>query len=98
MKLLKIFAVCLAAGVLFGSCSDGVGNDGDFTRYVEPYIGTGGHGHVFMGANVPFGMVQLGPTSIPQAWDWTSGYHISDTTVTKTLLIGYSFLQLLQTT
>lgn len=49
----------------------------------------GGHGHVFMGANVPFGAVQLGPTSIPQSWDWTSGYHISDTTV-----IGFSHTHL----
>lgn len=53
----------------------------DLTQYVNTYIGTGGHGHVFMGANVPFGFVQLGPTSIPQTWDWTSGYHISDTTI-----------------
>lgn len=53
----------------------------DYTRYVDPYIGSGGHGHVFVGANVPFGFVQLGPTSIPQQWDWTSGYHISDSTV-----------------
>lgn len=53
----------------------------NLTQYVDQYIGTGGHGHVFMGANVPFGLVQLGPTSIPQSWDWTSGYHISDTTV-----------------
>ncbi len=57
----------------------GVGED--LTRWVDQYIGTGGHGHVFMGANVPFGAVQLGPTSIPEAWDWTSGYHLSDTTV-----------------
>lgn len=61
----------------------------DFTRWVDQRIGTGGHGHVFMGANVPFGMVQLGPTSIPQSWDWTSGYHISDTTV-----IGFSHTHL----
>lgn len=59
------------------------------TRFVDPYIGTGGHGHVFMGANVPNGAVQLGPTSIPQAWDWVSGYHISDTTV-----IGFSHTHL----
>ena len=51
------------------------------TNYVDMNIGTGGHGHVFMGANVPFGMVQLGPTSIPQTWDWCSGYHVSDSTV-----------------
>lgn len=61
----------------------------DFSNYVDQRIGTGGHGHVFMGANVPFGLVQLGPTSIPQTWDWTSGYHISDTTV-----IGFSHLHL----
>jgi predicted alpha-1,2-mannosidase len=56
---------------------------------IDQYIGTGGHGHVFMGANVPFGFVQLGPTSIPQSWDWCSGYHISDTTV-----IGFSHTHL----
>ncbi|MDR0834513.1 MAG: GH92 family glycosyl hydrolase [Candidatus Symbiothrix sp.] len=61
----------------------------DLTKYVDPRIGTGGHGHVFMGANVPFGLVQLGPTSIPTSWDWTSGYHVSDTTV-----IGFSHLHL----
>jgi len=33
----------------------------NLTQYVDPYIGTGDHGHVFLGANVPFGMVQLYP-------------------------------------
>ncbi|WP_295771560.1 GH92 family glycosyl hydrolase [uncultured Mucilaginibacter sp.] len=51
------------------------------TKYVDPYIGTGFHGHVFLGANVPFGAVQLGPTNISQGWDWCSGYHISDSTI-----------------
>ena len=40
---------------------------------VDPTIGTGGHGHVFVGANVPFGMVQAGPQQIIDAWDWCSG-------------------------
>ena len=53
----------------------------DLTQFVDPRIGTGGHGHVFFGANVPYGFVQLGPTSIPQSWDWVSGYHESDSTV-----------------
>jgi len=61
----------------------------DLTQYVDPYIGTGDHGHVFMGANVPFGLVQLGPSNIPQDWDWTSGYHISDSTI-----IGFSHMHL----
>jgi predicted alpha-1,2-mannosidase len=51
------------------------------TQYVDPYIGTGFHGHVFVGASVPFGAVQLGPTNISQGWDWCSGYHISDSTI-----------------
>lgn len=51
------------------------------TQYVDPYIGTGFHGHVFVGANVPFGAVQLGPTNISEGWDWCSGYHISDSTI-----------------
>ena len=61
----------------------------NYTDYVDPKIGTGGHGHVFVGANVPFGLVQLGPTSIPQEWDWCSGYHDSDSTV-----IGFSHTHL----
>ena len=59
-------------------------NGGSYTEYVNPWIGTGGHGHVFLGANVPFGYVQLGPTEITQGWDWCSGYHISDS-----ILVGF---------
>ncbi|MDW7695120.1 GH92 family glycosyl hydrolase [Flammeovirgaceae bacterium SG7u.111] len=61
----------------------------DYTQYVDPYIGTGFHGHVFLGANVPFGAVQLGPTNLTQGWDWCSGYHYSDTT-----LIGFAHTHL----
>ena len=56
----------------------------NYTQYVNPRIGTGGHGHVFLGANVPFGYVQLGPTEPTQGWDWCSGYHDSDN-----VLIGF---------
>jgi predicted alpha-1,2-mannosidase len=54
----------------------------DYTRYVDPFIGTGYHGHVFLGANVPFGSVQAGPTNFIHGWDWCSGYHYSDSIVT----------------
>lgn len=47
----------------------------ELTQYVDPRIGTGDHGHVFMGANVPFGMVNAGPTQLEMGWDWCSGYH-----------------------
>ena len=48
------------------------------TNFVDPFIGTGGHGHTFPGAVVPFGMVQLSPDNETQGWDWCSGYHYSD--------------------
>ena len=51
------------------------------TQYVDPSIGSGDHGHVFVGANVPFGMVNAGPTQIESGWDWCSGYHESGTKI-----------------
>lgn len=57
--------------------------------YVDPLIGSGAHGHVFVGASVPFGAVQVGPNNIYKGWDWCSGYHYSDS-----LIIGFSQLHL----
>ncbi|MFD2244626.1 GH92 family glycosyl hydrolase [Pontibacter ruber] len=59
------------------------------TQHVDPYVGTGYHGHVFMGANVPFGAVQLGPNNLTEGWDWCSGYHYSDSTI-----VGFSHTHL----
>ncbi|HLM01681.1 MAG TPA: hypothetical protein VK400_11550, partial [Pyrinomonadaceae bacterium] len=53
----------------------------DYTRYVNPFIGTGGHGHTFPGATVPFGLVQLSPDTRMDDWDGSSGYHYSDTQI-----------------
>lgn len=61
----------------------------DFTGHVDPFIGSGGHGHVFVGASVPFGAVQVGPANFHQGWDWCSGYHFSDD-----VLAGFSHLHL----
>lgn len=52
-----------------------------YTQYVNPMIGTGDHGHVFLGANVPFGMVDAGPTQLNSGWDWCSGYHYSGNSI-----------------
>jgi predicted alpha-1,2-mannosidase len=49
--------------------------------FVNPFIGTGGHGHTYPGATLPFGMVQVGPDNGSQGWDWSSGYHYSDTVI-----------------
>ena len=53
----------------------------DLTQYVNPFIGTGGHGHTFPGAIVPFGMVQLSPDTRLTGWDGCSGYHYSDSAI-----------------
>lgn len=53
----------------------------DYTRFVDPFIGSDYHGHVFVGASVPFGMVQVGPTNASKGWDWVSGYHYSDSVI-----------------
>lgn len=50
----------------------------DLTRYVDPFIGTGGHGHTYPGPSLPFGMVQLSPDTRLTGWDSCSGYHYSD--------------------
>jgi predicted alpha-1,2-mannosidase len=50
----------------------------DWAGYVDPFIGTGGHGHTFPGATLPFGMVQLSPDTRLEGWDSCSGYHFSD--------------------
>lgn len=61
----------------------------DLTRYVNPFIGTGGHGHTFPGAIVPFGMVQLSPDTRLTGWDGCSGYHYSDS-----MIYGFSHTHL----
>lgn len=53
------------------------------TEYVNPFIGTGGHGHCFPGAIVPFGGIQLSPDNPRSAWDWCSGYHYSDSIISS---------------
>lgn len=64
-------------------------DDVDVTQYVDPFIGTGGHGHTYPGATVPFGMIQLSPDSGNNGWDWVSGYHTTDT-----IISGFSHLHL----
>lgn len=64
--------------VLLASCGT---HRMDLSRYVDPFIGTGGHGHTYPGATLPFGMVQLSPDTRLSGWDGCSGYHYSDTVI-----------------
>jgi len=84
---MKHFLAAALAALCMASCS--APEENDFTGFVDTSIGTGGHGHVFVGASVPFGAVQLGPSSIPDGWDWCSGYHVSDSSV-----VGFSHTHL----
>lgn len=61
----------------------------DPTIFVDPMIGTGGHGHVYPGASVPFGMIQLSPDTDNARWDACSGYYYDDAT-----LLGFSHTHL----
>ncbi len=84
MKILIHFIILLA---FLSSCSGNRLDDPltDLTCFVDPYIGSDYHGHVFVGASVPFGAVQLGPKNPTQGWDWCSGYNYSDS-----VLIGFA--------
>lgn len=55
--------------------------DRPLISYVNPFIGTGGHGHTYPGATRPFGMMQLSPDTRLDGWDGCSGYHYSDTEI-----------------
>ena len=55
--------------------------DDELLGLVNVFCGTGGHGHTYPGATVPFGMVQLSPDTYNDDWDWCSGYHDTDTTI-----------------
>lgn len=63
------------------SCAENPVGGGYNHLTVDPLIGSGGHGHVFVGANVPHGMISVGPNNISEGWDWCSGYHDSEHTI-----------------
>ena len=73
-KKLTILLLALAAL----GCSP---RSADPVDYVNPFIGTGFHGHTYPGATTPFGMVQLSPDTRAGNWDACAGYHYSDTTI-----------------
>jgi len=55
--------------------------EASYSKIVNPFIGTGGHGHTFPGATAPFGMVQVSPDTRLEGWDGCSGYHYSDSVI-----------------
>lgn len=80
---MKSFLSIIAALFLFVGCSDHPKTtpaikDKALISLVNPFIGTGGHGHTYPGATMPFGMMQLSPDTRLEGWDGASGYHYSD--------------------
>src|ERR1700761_7451826 len=88
MKLLSrsILSSCLIVSVVFSASAQ---KKKDYTKFVDPFIGTGGHGHTYPGAVVPFGMAQLSPDTRLTGWDGCSGYFYTDT-----LVYGFSHTHL----
>lgn len=83
---MRRFLVLMVLGIFLYSCN----TEKDYTQYVDPFIGTGSHGHTYPGAQVPFGMVQLSPdTRNDESWDGCGGYHYSDSSI-----IGFSHTHL----
>ena len=72
-----------------GPTTAGSNGSDDLTSLVNVLLGSGGHGHTFPGATLPFGAVQLSPDTGIRDWDWSSGYHHDDTT-----LMGFSHTHL----
>jgi predicted alpha-1,2-mannosidase len=85
MKKSLILPVILVLFFMTGSLSYSQG----VSSYVDPFIGTGGHGHTFPGPCLPHGMVQISPDTGEDGWDWCSGYHESDHSV-----MGFSLTHL----
>jgi len=76
---MKLHKLCLLSFLLIFISK--ISDAQKLTSFVDPFLGTGGHGHVYPGATIPFGMVQLSPDNGEEGWDWCSGYHYSSNTI-----------------
>ncbi|HSD67526.1 MAG TPA: alpha-mannosidase, partial [Vicinamibacteria bacterium] len=81
--------VAIVGLAVLGGTASALGADPDVLSLVDPFVGTGGHGHTYPGATVPFGMVQVSPDTHTSGWDWCSGYHSSDRSI-----MGFSLTHL----
>lgn len=86
MKFSKAIIAATAIVFFFVNASAQTKN---YASLVNPFIGTGGHGHTYPGASMPFGMMQLSPDTRLEGWDGCSGYHYSDS-----LIYGFSHTHL----
>lgn len=76
----QLIACCTSTMLILGACTANT-NVEDYSAHVNPFIGTGGHGHTFPGAVVPHGMIQPSPDTRIDGWDACSGYYYNDSTI-----------------
>lgn len=81
MNLKTQLIVCCTSTMLILSACTANTNVEDYSAHVNPFIGTGGHGHTFPGAVVPHGMIQPSPDTRIDGWDACSGYYYNDSTI-----------------
>ncbi len=81
----KIYFIISSILILLSGCQF----TNDRAKFVDPFIGTGGHGHTYPGSTLPFGMVQLSPDTRLEGWDGCSGYHYTDS-----IIYGFSHTHL----
>lgn len=87
LRMKNITSVLMGAGLflcsawLMSGCSSRPTSQQDYASYVNPFIGTGGHGHTYPGAVVPNGMIQPSPDTRIDGWDACSGYYYADSTI-----------------
>ena len=88
-KLFLLTIALISLSACTNQMSEAIKNNINPTSFVDPFIGTGGHGHTYPGATVPFGMLQVSPINGVNGWDWCSGYNYSDN-----IAVGFSHLAL----
>ena len=71
----------LITALLFGLTTTAQEAQWTSIKDINPFIGTGGHGHTHPSAQAPFGMIQLGPNTRYDGWDGCGGYHYTDSTL-----------------
>ena len=78
MKQTTLFTLMLLSVFFACTNNNNTPENTDLISYVNPFVGTGGHGHTYPGATMPFGMMQLSPDTRLEGWDGCSGYHYTD--------------------
>ena len=91
-KKISVFGICIMLVTVVNNrvCAQHTkkAKEPELTSFVDPMIGAGGHGHVFVGASVPFGAVQVGPDNHYKGWDWSRCKGLFESSSSKRMAFG----------